>query len=147
MSDRFYYQQLNATGTCPGANTTKRRKRVAWTEEEKQEVIEAYEAANPTPETSTEIVKQIALERNQSPNGVRVILSKAGVYVKQTPAASGSGNKGGSTGGTRVSKADAQQKLTDALTDAGVEVDEDIVSKLTGKAALYFASALAQIAS
>ena len=34
--------------------------------------------------------------------------------------------------------ADAQASLTSALSDAGQEVDEAIISKLTGKAAVYF---------
>ena len=63
------------------------------------------------------------------------ILTKAGVYVRKTPAAKSSG---GSTGGGRVSVADAQDSLTSALSDAGQEVDSAIISKLTGKAAVYF---------
>ena len=66
-----------------------------------------------------------------------MILTKAGVYVRKTPAAKSSS---GSTGGGRVSVADAQAKLTSVLGDAGQEVDEAIISKLTGKAANYFAS-------
>jgi hypothetical protein len=69
-----------------------------------------------------------------------MILTKAGVYVKKTPAAKASG--GASTGGTRVSKQAAQDALTAAITDAGQEVDEDVVSKLTGKAAQYFTKVL-----
>ena len=65
-----------------------------------------------------------------------MILTKAGVYVRKTPAARSSG---GSTGGGRVSVADAQAKLTSVLGDAGQEVDEAIIAKLTGKAAVYFA--------
>ena len=45
----------------------------------------------------------------------------------------------GSTGGGRVSVADAQDKLTSTKSDAGQEVDAQIISKLTGKAAVYFA--------
>ena len=64
-----------------------------------------------------------------------MILTKAGVYVRKTPAAKSSG---GSTGGGRVSVADAQASLTSALSDAGQEVDDAIIGKLTGKAAVYF---------
>jgi hypothetical protein len=87
-----------------------------------------------------EIVKNISKELGESPNGVRMILTKAGVYVRKTPAAKSSG--GGSTGGGRVSVADAQAKLTSVLGDAGQEVDEAIVSKLTGKAAVYFTTVI-----
>ena len=110
-----------------------------WTDESKAEAIESYEMANPTPETSMEIVKQIADDMGESPNGVRMILTKAGVYVKKTPA---KGNGGGGSTTTRVSKAAAVEDLTAAITDTGGEVDEDIVGKLTGKAAMYFAGLL-----
>ena len=111
-----------------------------WTDESKAEAIESYEMANPTPETSMEIVKQIADDMGESPNGVRMILTKAGVYVKKTPATKSSGGGGGTT--TRVSKAAAVEDLTAAITDTGGKVDEDIVGKLTGKAAMYFAGLL-----
>ena len=110
---------------------------MAWTDELKAEAVTLYEAAEPTPENSMEIVKDIADELDQSPNGVRMILTKAGVYVKKTPAAKAA-STGGTTGGTRVSKAAAQEALIAAITDAGKTVDEEIVSKLTGKAAQYF---------
>lgn len=110
---------------------------MAWTDERKAQAVEMYEKAEPTPETSMEIVKEIADELGESPNGVRMVLTKAGVYIKK--AASTSTAKK-SNGGTRVSKEDAIAGLTAALTDAGQEVDADIVSKLTGKAAVYFTS-------
>jgi transposase-like protein len=118
-------------------NKKYRRRRMAWTDESKEQAIEMYQDAEPTPETSMEIVKDIAEELGESPNGVRMILTKAGVYVRKTPAAKSSG---GSTGGGRVSVADAQDKLTSVLGDAGQEVDAAIISKLTGKAAVYFAN-------
>ena len=134
MGDRFYQQQLDKFGTCAGYTGAKRRRRVAWTDEAKEEAVAMYTAAEPTPETSMEVVKEIADELGESPNGVRMILTRAGVYVKKTPA---SGGKAKSTGGGRVSKADAQEALSAALEDAGQEVDEAIISKLTGKAAVY----------
>ena len=109
---------------------------MAWTEESKAQAVEMYQEQEPTPETSMEIVKDIADELGESPNGVRMILTKAGVYVRKTPAAKSSGGSTG--GGGRVSVADAQASLTSALSDAGQEVDEAIISKLTGKAAVYF---------
>jgi len=112
---------------------------MAWTDETKQQAIDMYQEMEPTPETSMEIVKDIAEELGESPNGVRMILTKAGVYVRKTPAAR-STSSGGSTGGGRVSVSDAQEKLSTVLKDAGQEVDDAIISKLTGKAAVYFAS-------
>lgn len=141
MSDRYYMQMRETTGWCFGMpefmrNKPKRRYKMPWTDESKEQAVTMYQDAEPTPETSMEIVKDIADELNESPNGVRMILTKAGVYVRKTPAAKSSG--GGSTGGGRVSVADAQGKLTDVLGDAGQEVDSAIISKLTGKAAVYF---------
>ena len=133
MGYLFYTRQLNRTG----------KRKMPWTDESKAEAVELYTQEPPTPETSMEIVKDIADQLGESPNGVRMILTKAGVYVKKTPAAKSSG---GSTGGTRVSKQAAQDALVAAITDAGAEVDEDVVSKLTGKAAQYFTKVLTAVA-
>ena len=133
MGYLFYTRQLNRTG----------KRKMPWTDESKAEAVELYTQENPTPETSMEIVKDIADQLGESPNGVRMILTKAGVYVKKTPAAKSSG---GSSGGTRVSKQAAQDALVAAITDAGAEVDEDVVSKLTGKAAQYFTKVLTAVA-
>jgi transposase-like protein len=116
---------------------------MAWTDESKAQAVEMYTAEEPTPETSMEVVKMVAEELGESPNGVRMILTKAGVYVKKAPGTSASSN--GSTGSKRVSKVDAQQDLTNALSDAGQEIDEDIISKLTGKAAVYFTGVINNI--
>ena len=123
MSDRFYLQMRQATGWAPGLpESYKRRKRMSnWTDEMKAQVVEDYQGAEPTPETSMEIVSDIAESIGQTPNGVRMILTKAGVYVKKTPA---TGKASG--GGTRVSKEGAQQELSSALTDAGIDVDDSI---------------------
>ena len=118
---------------------------MAWTDEKKAEVIEAYESQSPTPENSMEIVKDIADEFEESPNGVRMVLTKAGVYVKKAPASGSAKSSGGSTGGTRVSKAAAIESLTAAISDAGQEVDEEILSKLTGKAAMYFTTVITAV--
>ena len=146
MGDRFYLQQLERLGTCPGYyGKPKRKRRMAWDDDKKAAVIAAYEEAGPTPENSMEIVAEIAEEYEESPNGVRMVLTKAGVYVKKAPATKAASS--GSTGGGRVSKAAAIESLTAAITDAGQEVDEEIVSKLTGKAANYFAGIIAAVNS
>ena len=149
MGDRFYLSQLAATGTCPGAKLTqlRRKRKMAWTDEKKAEVIEAYESANPTPENSMEIVKDIADEFEESPNGVRMILTKAGVYVKKAPASGGTKAASNGGGGGRVSKAAAIESLSAAINDAGQNVDEEILSKLTGKAAVYFTGVISAINS
>ncbi len=114
-----------------------------WTDELKQEVISKYEAAGPTAETSTEIIKDIAEEIEMSPNGVRMVLVQAGVYVKKEAGTSTSKTtiKSGE-GSKRVSKESSIAELRAAIEAAGKEVDDDILSKLTGKAAVYFLSVL-----
>lgn len=116
-----------------------------WTDEQRAAVIEEYKAAEPTPENSMDIVKELAEKYDKTPNGVRMILMKDESYVKKTPEkSSGSKSSGGSK---RVSKADAQNGLTEAIEAAGAEVDEDIISKLTGKAAVYFTEVVNSIKS
>lgn len=107
-----------------------------WTDELKAQVIEAYESAEPTPETTMDVVKDLAEEFDKTPNGVRIVLSKAGVYVKKT---AGSPAKSSGNGGTkRVNKAEAIATLKEAIEKAGKDVDDDICDRLTGKAAVYF---------
>lgn len=119
---------------------------MAWTDEQKQSVISKYQEANPTPETSTEIIKDIADEMELSPNGVRMVLVQAGVYVKKeaTPAAGGKATGGKTTEGKtpRVSKESSINALKEAIKAKGAEVDDEILDKLTGKAAVYFTSVL-----
>jgi 3-dehydroquinate dehydratase len=109
-------------------------------------VIKAYTDAKPTPETSTEIIKDIADEFKQSPNGVRMILVAAKVYVKKDPnVASVKTTKEGGT--SRISKEDQIKNLRETITDLGGEVNEEVLDKLTGKAAEYFASVIKTIAA
>jgi hypothetical protein len=139
MGDRFYQQQLNKLGTCPGFNGRKRK--MAWTDEQREEAITQYEDANPTAENSMEIVKEIAEDMEQSPNGVRMILTRAGVYIKKAET-SAKANGGGTA---RVSKAASQESLTAAIEDAGQTADQEIISKLTGKAAVYLTEIITAI--
>lgn len=146
MGYNFYQRQLDKFGTCAGyLGNPKRRRNMSWTDETKAEAVEAYVSADPTPENSMEIVKEIAESMGQSPNGVRMILTKAGVYVKKAPATGATKSSGSNGGSSRVSKAAAIEGLTAALMDAGADVDEEIVSKLTGKAAAYFAGIITKV--
>lgn len=115
-----------------------------WTPELKAEVIERYTSASPTAENSVEIIKDIAEQLEASANGVRMVLVQAGVYVKKDAAASKETKKatgnGASTGTKRVSKEDSIAELRAAIEESGKTVDEDILTKLTGKAAVYFLS-------
>ena len=140
MGDRFYAAQIKALGSCPGYSG-KRKKNMAWDDAKKKKVVDLYLAGEPTPENSMEIVKEIADDLDESPNGVRMILSKAGVYVTKTTSAKTSTAKSG-TGTARVSKEDSQARLIAAINTIGATVDEEIISKLTGKAAVYLATIL-----
>jgi transposase-like protein len=115
-----------------------------WSDELKQKVIEMYEGAGPTPESSTEIIKDIAEEIEMSPNGVRMVLVQAGVYVKKEAGATSTAKttKPAGEGTKRVSKEASIAELKQALEDMNKPIDEDILSKLTGKAAVYFLSIL-----
>jgi hypothetical protein len=114
---------------------------MAWDEDKKAKAVELYEKAEPTPENSIEIVKEIAEELEETPNGVRMILSKAGVYIKKDGASSTKAEgttKKATTGAAKVSKADSLQALKDIIEAIGQEADADIIDKLTGKQAVYF---------
>lgn len=109
---------------------------MAWTDESKEMAVEMYTSADATPETSMEIVKDIAEELNESPNGVRMILTRAGVYVKKNPSKA---NGSASTGGGRVSKAECHQQLVEAVASVGGSLDMTIIDKISGKAAKHIA--------
>lgn len=116
-----------------------------WTPELKEKVATMYQDAGPTAETSTEIIKDIADELELSPNGVRMVLVQAGVYVKKEAGAAASKTsekKPAGEGAKRVSKDAAIADLKAAIESKGAPIDEDILSKLTGKAAVYFLSVL-----
>lgn len=114
-----------------------------WTDELKAQVIKMYQDAEPSPESSTEIIKDIADEIEASPNGVRMVLVQAGVYVKKDTASTSTKPGAAKTEGTkRVSKEAAIGELRAAIEAKNAAVDEDILTKLTGKAAVYFLSVL-----
>jgi transposase-like protein len=116
-----------------------------WTDELKAKVVQMYQDAEPTPESSTEIIKDIAEEIEASPNGVRMVLVQAKVYVKKeasTGTSKTSGSKTSETGTKRVSKESAIADLKAAIEARGAPIDDDILGKLTGKAAVYLLSVI-----
>ena len=116
---------------------------MAWDDAKKAKAIEMYQEREPTPENSVEIVAEIAEELGERANGVRMILSKGGVYIKKDPAkASASKSSSSNGGGTRVSKEDAHNGLIAAIEAHGQSADSEIISKMTGKAAQYFTGVL-----
>jgi transposase-like protein len=132
-----------------------------WTEELIAEAVAMYlERMEALPEEkraeqTVEITAGIAEELGFKTNSVRVQLSKAkrqdgtDVYIRKSkPKAASTTTATAGTGAKRVSKADAQAELTDALKKLGAEVNEeleDIISKLTGKAAQTLAATLNNI--
>lgn len=115
----------------------------AWTPELKEQVKQMYLDGNPTPENSAELLKEIADEVDQTANGVRMVLMQQKVYVKKEPATGGASAKKEGAGTTkRVGKDDLIAELRAAIEEKGVDVDDDILTKLTGKAAAYFTSVL-----
>lgn len=111
---------------------------MAWTDELKQQAIDAYLAAKPTAETSTEIVKEIAEDMEQSANGVRQVLVQAKVYVKKEVGATAEkGTKATGDKAPRVTKESQIAELKELIESKGQEADDEVLSKLTGKAAAY----------
>lgn len=115
-----------------------------WTDERKEKVKQMYLDAEPTAETSTEIVKDIAEQLEESPNGVRMVLVQAGVYLKKDTASTTANKPATKTTSTRVSKDSQIAELKKAILAAGKEVDDEILTKLTGKAAAYFTTVLSK---
>ena len=112
-----------------------------WTDELKAEVVATYTKQEPTAETSVGIVEAIAEDLGKSVNGVRMILSKAGVYVCKAPAA----GKASADKALRATKQDSIDALILVLEANGIEVDDSILSKMTGKAAIYFKGVLTEL--
>lgn len=121
---------------------------MAWTDEQKAEAIKSYTDGNPTAENSAELIKQIADDLEQSPNGVRMILMQANVYVKKDATATkpGATKPGAKTGeaAKRVSKESQIAALRELIEARGKTADADILDKLTGKAAAYFADVFSE---
>lgn len=130
---------------------------ISWTDELKAEVeslykgkMEELQATDPEADAGTfsnQAVSFAADEIGTSVASARAQLTKLGVYVKQVNKAKAA-PKGEGSGTKRVGKAEAQAELLAAFKDAGVEgVDEEIVGKLTGKAASHLAAKIREISA
>ncbi|QXV80224.1 hypothetical protein bas32_0043 [Escherichia phage IrisVonRoten] len=128
-----------------------------WTDELFEKMSSEYVARmeqfpeDERPSVSMEIVSEIAQENGVTPNGFRMKLTKAGLYIKK---AAGSTSKSSAStgekasGGSRTSKAQAHADLRSAFSDAGLApdfLDDAIIDKLTGKAAAHLAEAIRAI--
>lgn len=110
-----------------------------WDDEAfKDSIKEAYLSSEPTAKTSPEILKELGMEYEVSPNSIRTFLTKEGIYVsaKKEPAETNSEAK--ATGTKRIPKEVSLSKLRSLITSKNKEVDEAIIGKMTGKAAEYF---------
>lgn len=113
---------------------------ITWTDSLREQVINEYKELKPTPENSAELVKGLADQHGATVNGIRMILIKAEVYVAVKKATSGA-TASTSDKPKKKTKAESLADLTKVLTDNDIEADDAIISKLTGKAADYFAEA------
>ena len=110
---------------------------IEWNDENRAELVKQYLAKNPTSETSMEIVAELAKEFDTTPNGARMILSRKKVYItkaKDTSTTTSTDKK--------ESKADSVARLNAEIKALGLEPDNTIIDKLTGKAAAYFADVI-----
>jgi uncharacterized protein YajQ (UPF0234 family) len=99
--------------------------------------LEQFDTDEQRAEHTLDIVSDISEELGETVNSVRMLLVKRGVYVKKVAKAKPKTTSEGKA--TRFNKADAIQKLTNQIAAIDPEqVDEDILGKLTGKAANYF---------
>lgn len=122
-----------------------------WTPELKERVVKEYLASNPTAENGTEISQAISEGiEGSTVNGVRIILAKAvdaegnKIYISKASAKATAGTEA-KPASKRVNKGDAVAALVAVIEEAELNVDEDIISKLTGKAAVYFTELLTEI--
>jgi len=125
-----------------------------WSPELKEEVKAAYLEKNPTAENTVEVIEQVKNTFNEkdpeldlSINGIRMVLTKLGVYIKKIPTSSAAKATEGGDKPKRVNKQDSIDALVKVLEDKNVEIDMDIIGKMTGKAAIYFKEAIDTILS
>lgn len=121
---------------------------MAWTDEKKKLVIaeyvdtmtNEYDTDEARAAATTEVCAELATIHGETPNGVISILNRAEVYIKKSAVRKTATKAGGTS--TRVNKAEALQELTNLIKTIDAEVNDEIISKLTGKAALYFAGVI-----
>lgn len=118
-----------------------------FTEELKEEIILEYKsrmsefAEDQQPLHTLDVVKELASEYESSANGIRMMLSKAGVYIKKADVVKAST----STAPKRMSKEASHQALADAIEAFGLTPDKEIISKLSGIAAQYLSTVLVTV--
>jgi hypothetical protein len=132
----------------------------AWTDETRKFAVDTYKeriaeySADEQPNVSQEIVKEIADELGCTTNGVKTVLMKNTdedgniVYVSKAAAKKSTSASSGTSGaGKRRGKAESHADLIAAISAmvGDDNVNSEIISKLTGKAADYFTHVLVTI--
>ena len=141
-----------------------------WTDEIRNDMVDMYleimEGKDGTASAGAinEILDHYRNEKGLTftSNSIRIMLQKqkrpteddpeGSVYVKKpagaTTASSGSKASGSSGGTAKLSKAEAQKQLGDAIAAINPNlVDNAIIEKLTGKAAQYFIGVILEVGS
>tara|TARA_R110000851_G_scaffold142629_1_gene281325 strand:- start:1400 stop:1762 length:363 start_codon:yes stop_codon:yes gene_type:complete len=112
----------------------------SWTEETRSALIAEYLEKSPTPETTAAIVEELSHKFEATINGVRAVLSSAKVYVSQNTVKPAADDKP-----KKRAKQDSLDDLTALFESNDLEVDDTIISKLTGKAAEYFITSFTKL--
>lgn len=107
---------------------------------DRKEIVNLYLAEKPTAVNSIEIIKEIAIDLAISPNLIRKILTEENVIVMPEKTEEKA---------KRVSKADAHSDLIGLIESYFPITDEHktMVSKLTGKCALFFKDVIERISN
>jgi len=109
-----------------------------WSDESRAAIVKDYLDANPTAETSIEIVEKLATKYGTTVNGARMIIIRADKYISKAKATTSSDSKSKK----KETKQESLDRLTAVIKAQELEADDAVISKLTGKAAAYFADVI-----
>lgn len=138
MGDRYYAAMLKEIGKTilRGKVVDRNKKPVKYTQEFKDLVIKQYLESDPTPNNTVELCKSIADEHDVSSNVIRKLLVDAEVYISQGQVSSKKSTS------TKLDKSKMQSTIQEVIAKLGEPVNDDIILKLTGKAANYLTGVL-----
>ena len=99
------------------------------------------------PTHSMEACKTLAEQLGFTANGVRLVLTQAGVYIAKTPRSSAATSTADKPkAATRGSKQVSLNNLKTAIRNIDPELlDEELIDKLTGVQAEYFATIISKV--
>ncbi len=142
MGERYYRAMLKETGKTifMGKVVLKNNKTPKYTEEFKEEIKKKYLESDPTANNTVELCKSLADEHGVSANVIRQLLVGAEVYISQGQVTSSK-----KTTSTKLDKSKMQDSIQSVIEALGEKVDQDIISKLTGKAANYLSSVMSKL--